>query len=377
MSKKTAIFLISASLLGAGAAYRHQQGQPTQSVDASSQVKNRHTIQTEVKVLTGSAKAPLFEHPDIVKIFEANGLRVSVQKTKATADDIAHLQSASQIPDLIWPAGAAAATQFTSQVPALRTATAVPLLYTELAIATWKSVAVTLLNANLAFVDKEAKTEHLVLNLERFLAMNGKKWSDLPQDPAYKENPHAAHRSLYGTQTFTQPKSIFVATPSMASNTSLLYYGLLAASLNNQEQVKDAQTVATLAQPLKEMAKKQGFVEDTLAGPFEDYIHVGKSKTPMVLVYDNQFNTAQRNGLPADAILMRMSPTLVIKHSAIATSPKGKKIVELLQSPEVRDILTRKLGYELTPQVSPRQIVLDEPSVAVQAALREELLKND
>ena len=226
-------------------------------------------------------------------------------------------------------------------------------------------------------MDKEAKTEHLVLNLERFLAMNGKKWSDLPQDPAYKENPHAAHRSLYGTQTFTQPKSIFVATPSMASNTSLLYYGLLAASLNNQELVKDAQTVATLAQPLKEMAKKQGFVEDTLAGPFEDYIHVGKSKTPMVLVYDNQFNTAQRNGLPADAILMRMSPTLVIKHSAIATSPKGKKIVELLQSPEVRDILTRKLGYELTPQVSPRQIVLDEPSVAVQAALREELLKND
>lgn len=318
---------------------------PALSAPAAAQTK-----QANVSILTGSAKEALLRDPDIAKVLADHGLTVSVTKTSSVDADRVKAPNF----DIVWPAGSNAAKDLS-----LPKSAATSIFFSPLAFASWAPIQ-KILAAN-GVIDSKSSN---VVQLSKLLPLmtSSTRWNQLKDasDHGYALN-----------------RSVLVNTPDIRrSNTGLLYLSLLAFELNNSTPLSNEADVATYATKLAPLISRQGFQEDTLTGPFEDYLGIGMGKAPIVLVYESQFLEAKASGkLPTGAnapTLLYPSPTLFIKHVMLSNTPTGARLAKLFaEDPTIRKILSERYGYRLPNMADKTKPdltdVADEPTSAVLA----------
>lgn len=277
----------------------------------------------KVRLLTGSAKFEFLNDPQVVKILADNGLQVEMTKTGAFEDDV----SKAAVVDAVWPAGAAAAADFSRAWKAPDT---YQVFSTPLAIASWKQL-LPVLEKN-GMVKKDTNVGGLTFSLEKALPLMqaGRRWNQLSDNSAFAVN-----------------RGFLINTPDVRKTaTASLYVSLLAYIQNGNEVPTDANRARALTEALSGVITRQGFQESTLSGPFEDYLSVGMGKAPLVLVYESQFVEAKQAGkLRDNHVLLYPEPGLVLKHVLVARTEAGKRLGELLaNNPELQQ-LAAKHGF--------------------------------
>lgn len=313
---RVGIVTVCAALLGFGIwkSVSDSPATPTGATTPSAEL-------TKVRLLTGSAKFDFLKDPAVTQLLAKEGLAVELTQSGAFATDVARANEF----DAVWPAGAAAASDFAA---AWKSAGTYPVFSTPLVIASWKQLQPVLAANGLA----KQNGDHVDFYLDKALPLmvQGKRWNQLKDNSVFDVN-----------------KGFLVNTPDVRkSSTGALYIAQLAYLLNGSEVPQDVTKGTELAEKLSSLITRQGFQESTLAGPFEDYVGQGMGKAPMVLVYESQFVAAKRAGSLRDsAVLMYPQPGLVLKHVLVARDAAGKKLGEVLSSnPEVQK-LASKYGF--------------------------------
>jgi hypothetical protein len=315
---------------------------PASTEAVSAQEGGAPTNLAHVKVLTGSAKFGFLKDEKLTALLAKEGIALDLEKTGATDTDIAR---AAQF-DVIWPAGANAASDFTS---ALKGTATYPVFSSPLAIASWKKL-VPVLTAN-GIVKAEGSHADFLLEKALPLMVGGKRWNQLSNNDVFAVN-----------------KGFLVNTPDVRkSSTGALFVATLAY-VRNGNDVPEITKASVLAADLSPLITRQGFQEGTLSGPFEDYIGQGMGKAPLVLVYESQFFEAKRQGKLTDShILMYPQPGLVLKHIMVARTNAGKKLGEFMASNRDVQKIAAEYGFRTNdPSIfaaSAKEIGLDAPEL--------------
>ncbi|UBV44676.1 hypothetical protein LAJ19_16050 (plasmid) [Deinococcus taeanensis] len=308
--KRTLAPLLSGALL-LGAAYGGYRSYAQQ-----------HPRITVLKGLIGSEKADFFADPAVKAALKKRGLTVTVE-TAGSRDIAARTLSGY---DFAFPSGSAAARQ--TALRAGQNAQVTDIFYTPLAVATWASLLPTLKRARVL--------DNQTLNVARLLdfSLRGQRWRDLPGSP------------------FKSARTVLVSTTDPRTSSSAAAFLGVAAFTQNGEQVPDEHSVPALLPRLRPMFALQGYQDASSQGPFEDYLAIGMSKAPLVLVYEAQFITAGRaRRLNSAMRLVALTPNTYTRHALVSLSDPGARLAQALTEPELQGLAAQHGWRTLDPRV--------------------------
>lgn len=299
-------------LVGVAAAVFWSSARKGEQDQASARLSARETV----RVVSGSEKMALLEDPRFVAVMEKKGLVIEARKSGsreiATRADLTSF-------DVAFPAGQPAAAKIRDTVKTLGSET---VLVTPMAVASWQPIA-EILQAN--GIIRETAGTWWIGDMDKLfkLMREDKRWRDLP-----------------GNSTFAVGKSILVSTTNVSTSNSAAQFLALASYLaNGRDMVTDADTARRLAAGIAPMFTKQGFQEQSSAGPFEDYLSIGMGKVPLVWIYESQFfEQALRGTLKPGMVLLYPQPTIFSKHVVVALSDAGLRFAQAFKDPEVMAI---------------------------------------
>lgn len=326
MNKHVRIGLVALLLLalvgGVWKSFTAKNSATSASATAAADSGNAPAALQKVRLLTGSAKFGFLKDPELTKLLADNGLELELAKTGAYANDVGRAKDF----DAVWPAGAAAAKDFST---AWSAPTTFQVFSTPLAIASWKPL-MPVLEAN--GLGKLTGAAHGEFQMAKALPLMLKstRWNQLKDNSVFSVN-----------------RGLLVNTPDVRqSTTGGLFVSLMAYIRNNDEVPADVETARQLALELSPLITRQGFQEGTLAGPFEDYLGQGMGKAPLVLIYESQFVEAKRQGkLQANHVLLYPQPGLVLKHVLVARNEPGKRLGELLANNPQAQKIAAQYGF--------------------------------
>ena len=93
---------------------------------------------------------------------------------------------------------------------------------------------------------------------------------------------------------------------------------------------------------------KQGLTAASSEEPFQDYLSIGKGKTPLVMIYEAQYlaAAAANNGsITKDVVLTYPDPDVLSKHTVVPLTANGDKVGQLLlNKPDLQKLAT-KYGF--------------------------------
>jgi hypothetical protein len=272
----------------------------------------------------GSEKAPFFADPRVVAALKRGGFTVTVRT--AGSREIA-TKDLTGI-DFAFPAGAPAAEKIRRDHAG--TQSFVP-FYTPMAIATWAPI-VDLLTA--AGVVSQTSGGYLALDVEKFMALAAKdtRWRDLPGNTAYPVN-----------------KSVLItSTDVRKSNSAAMYLSILSYIANGRNVVETTADATKVLDTISPLFLRQGYVESSSEGPFDDYLVQGMGKAPMVMIYEAQYlaRAAGVDGsITAQMRLVYPTPTILSKHTLVSLSANGAALGKFLSDdPEMRS-LAAEFGF--------------------------------
>ena len=266
----------------------------------------------------GSEKAPFFADPRVVAALKRGGFTVDART--AGSREIATKDFTGI--DFAFPAGVPAAEKIRREHPG--TQSFVP-FFTPMAIATWQPIVDLLTKAGVAH---QTSGGYTALDMTSFMALVAKdtRWKDLPGNTAYPVN-----------------KSVLVtSTDVRTSNSAAMYLSILSYVTNANNVVDTDQQAATVLPQIAPLFLRQGFVEASSAGPFDDYLVQGMGKAPMVMIYEGQFlarAAANDGSITPQMTLMYPLPTILSKHTLVSLTPAGARLGQfLLDDPEIRGL---------------------------------------
>ncbi len=290
----------------------HDSADRTQQQSAQAQ-------QVSLRGLIGSEKEDFFADPRVKTALAARGLTVTVEK--AGSRTIATRYDPQQY-DFGFPSGAPAAQQLKTAAKASNVYTP---FYTPIAIASWRPIADILVANGLAA--KEGDLYYLI-DLPRLLALanQGTRWRDLKKNEA-----------------FATGKSVLLASTDVRTSNSAAMYLALASYLFNDQQVVQSQAdVERVLPQVAPLFLRQGFQEQSSAGPFEDYLALGMGKAPLLVAYESQlvqFWLRHPERKQSDMVLLYPKPTVFSKHVLVPYTPAGARLGEALeQDPQLREL---------------------------------------
>lgn len=338
-------------------------------IDKNGQSSSFFQTKTQtVSLLTSSTKISFLQDARVVSILEKNGLTVNAtrmeqNKTGTLETDLSKIKEF----DAVWPTGVKAANDVAQAYGGAERYT---IYSTPLVIASWKALLPTLSKSQL--VKPVANTNYAMLSLEPTIALmlSNKRWDQLPDN-----------------NVFSVKKSILIATPDpRKSNTASLYLALLAAVKNNYEMPQSVEMAQKITTELAPLITRQGFLEDSPIGPFEDYLGQGMGKAPLVLIQESQFlEAARQNKLNDNHVLLYPEPGLMTKHIMVAKSASGKRLGELLSTNEELQKIAAEYGFRINNPKLFQQVVktpvpdllnqLDAPSTTILNAMNQIMLQ--
>lgn len=197
--------------------------------------------------------------------------------------------------------------------------------FTPMAVASWKMIA-GILEAN--GIVKQREGIYYIIDMTRLLQLIAaeKRWTDLTKNEAY----NIKKSLLMGTTDVRQ------------SNSAAMYLSLASYILNNNNIVDSATQIGPIIQPLEALFLRQGFMENSSAGPFKDYLVMGPGKASLVMIYEAQYfeEASRANGGLSDAMaLLYPEPTIFTKHILVPFNEKGDRLgAALADDPELQKL---------------------------------------
>jgi hypothetical protein len=281
-----------------------------------------HTLRGAV----GSEKLDFFGDERVQAAFAKHGFKVQVDR--AGSREIASLPNLKQY-DFAFPAGEPAAVKIQQTVGV--TKSFVP-FYSVMTVASWQPIA-KILEAN-GLVQKQNGFWY-ILDMRAFLelAAKGKRWKDLKASDAYSIS-----------------RSVLISTTDVRkSNSAAMYLSIASYVFNGDAVVETDSDAAKVLPSIVPLFMKQGWQDNSSAGPFEDYQLIGMGKTPLVMIYEAQFfeqlikNQALQN--KDQMVLLYPRPTVYAKQTFIPLSPDGEKLGALLESDPELQQLAAEFGW--------------------------------
>jgi hypothetical protein len=274
---------------------------------------------TTVHGYIGSEKQAFFQDPAVIATLKQGGFVVDAQT--AGSREIATKDLSKM--DFAFPAGLPAGDKIRRDHAGSKVFSP---FYSPMAIATWAPIVDLLTKAGVAH---QTGAGYTALDMEAFAALVAKdtRWKDLPGNTAYPVN-----------------KSILItSTDVRTSNSAAMYLSILSYVANGNNVVDTDQTAAAAADKVAPLFLKQGYVENSSSGPFDDYLVQGMGKAPMVMIYESQFlaSAAASNGsITPQMALMYPQPTILSKHTFVALSAAGERLGTFLTSnPDIRKLM--------------------------------------
>ncbi|THB77159.1 MAG: hypothetical protein D6B25_07635, partial [Desulfobulbaceae bacterium] len=281
--------------------------------------------QTEITGLVGSEKIPFFSDPEVIEALGKHGLLVKVEK--AGSRQIA-MRSDLKNYDFAFPAGVPAAEKIKREQNVHKSH---PIFFTPMTIASWKMIADILKENGIV---EQRDTIHYIVNLEKLLQMivAETRWSDLNKSENYSVN-----------------KGILItSTDIRKSNSAAMYLSLASFILNGNQVITSEQEIQKHFSDISSLFLRQGYMESSSAGPYNDYLVMGPGKSPMVMVYESQFlhDAALPDSVIRDEMLLLYpEPTVFTKHILLPFSEAGEKLAEALVNDPVLQELAIKHGF--------------------------------
>ena len=291
---------------------------------AQQQSRLQQAQQVNVRGLIGSEKEAFFADPQVVAALAKQGITVTVEKAGSRA--IALRYDAAKY-DFGFPSGAPAAVQLRQ---AARASNVFNPFYTPMVLASWRPIAEILVANGIAQRQGEI---YYVVDLPGLMALveKGTRW-----------------RELKKSEAFATSKSVLVnSTDVRTSNSAAMYLALASYLANNQQIVQSQEDVDRVLPSVAPLFLRQGFQEQSSAGPFEDYLALGMGKAPMLMAYESQMveywlKHPDKAGKGSDMVLMYPKPTVYSKHVLVPYTPAGERLGAALEN----DAALRSLAHE-------------------------------
>jgi hypothetical protein len=307
-------------LAGVGLAIKYSIGEKKTTDAASQRAAGRITV----KVLAGSEKEKFLSDPALAKILDDEGITLSVQKSGsreiATRSDLKTF-------DVAYPAGAHAAVKIAQTTGSKRVYTS---FYTPMAVASWKPLVPVLKTSGLI---EQKNGTYFIVDMSKLVTMmlKGTRWKDMP-----------------GNTAFPVGKSVLVSSTDVRkSNSGGMYLALAAYLANGNNVVDNDADIDKVAPGIVSLFSRQGFQESSSAGPFEDYTAMGIGKTPLVMIYEQQFleYALNRQALDADMVLLYPAPTILSKHTLVALNDNGARFAQVMTTNEKIISIAHHYGF--------------------------------
>lgn len=277
-----------------------------------------------VRGLIGSEKDSFYRDPRVQAAFVRLGLRVEVEKSGSR--EMADNPELKKF-DFAHPAGSPAAQRIRQITQAQRTYTP---FFTPMVLASWSKL-VPVLKANGLIQERDGF--YYLIDLARLLEMSneGKRWRELKDNKVYDSG-----------------RSILISSTDVRKSNSAAMYAALASYLfNGNNVVQSEDDVRKVLPRLGQLFLKQGFLESSSAGPFEDYTGMGMGKAPLVMVYESQWLEYQTKLARAnpEMVMLYPQPTVFTKHVLVPLSEAGNRVGEAMEKDAELQKLAAEYGY--------------------------------
>lgn len=275
--------------------------------------------------LIGSEKETFFADARVQKALALQGITVNVEKAGSRV--IAGRYDATKF-DFGFPSGAPAAQQLRSLSKASNVYTP---FYTPIVFASWRPIAEILVANGMAAKQGDS---YFIVDMPGLMAAveKGTRWKELKSSSA-----------------FATSKSVLVnSTDVRTSNSAAMFLSLASYIANNQQIVQSQEDVDRVMPIVAPLFLRQGFQEQSSAGPFEDYLALGMGKAPLLVAYESQmveFWLKNPERLKADMVLLYPKPTVYSKHVLVPYTPAGARLGAALESDPALRELAHEYGY--------------------------------
>ena len=292
---------------------------------ATEAAKIERDKEVSLRGLIGSEKETFFADPRVQKALALQGITVNVEKAGSRA--IAGRYDATKF-DFGFPSGAPAAQQLRSLSKASNVYTP---FYTPIVFASWRPIAEILVANGMAAKQGDF---YFIVDMPGLLAAveKGTRWKELKSSSA-----------------FPTSKSVLVnSTDVRTSNSAAMFLSLASYIANNQQIVQSQEDVDRVMPIVAPLFLRQGFQEQSSAGPFEDYLALGMGKAPLLVAYESQmveFWLKNPERLKADMVLLYPKPTVYSKHVLVPYTPAGARLGAALESDPALRELAHEYGY--------------------------------
>jgi hypothetical protein len=292
---------------------------------ATEAAKIERDKQVSLRGLIGSEKEPFFADARVQKALALHGITVNIEKAGSRV--IASRYDATKF-DFGFPSGAPAAQQLRSLSKATNVYTP---FYTPIVFASWRPIAEILVANGMAAKQGDF---YYIVDLPGLMAAveKGTRWKELKSSSA-----------------FATSKSVLVnSTDVRTSNSAAMFLALASYIANNQQIVQSQEDVDRVMPIVAPLFLRQGFQEQSSAGPFEDYLALGMGKAPLLVAYESQmveFWLKNPERVKADMVLLYPRPTVYSKHVLVPYTPAGARLGAALENDPALRELAHEYGY--------------------------------
>lgn len=312
-------------LAGVGVGIWHSNRQlSTEQADAAQQ-RLAQSQQATLRGLIGSEKEAFFGDARVQQALAKHGLTVIVEK--AGSRSIANRFDAKNY-DFGFPSGAPAAQQLQRTAKAANVFTP---FYTPIVFASWRPIAEILVANGIATRQGEI---YYIVDLPALMTLvdKGTRW-----------------RELKKSEAFATGKAVLVnSTDVRTSNSAAMYLALASYLVNGQQIVQSAEEADKVLSAVAPLFLRQGFQEQSSAGPFEDYLALGMGKAPLLVAYESQmveFWLRHPDRLKSDMVMLYPRPTVYSKHVLVPYTPAGVRLGQALESDPALRELAHDFGF--------------------------------
>ncbi|WP_218021087.1 three-helix bundle dimerization domain-containing protein [Nocardia mikamii] len=152
---------------------------------------------------------------------------------------------------------------------------------------------------------------------------------------------------LEGNTAYPVRKNVLISTTDPRSSNSAAMYLAVAAYVANDDAIVQGPAAENFVlSKVSRLFTRQGYTENSSAGPFGEYLAAGMGPTPMVWGYESQFVEAAVAGkLPPDAVMLYPSPTVLSRHTLVPLTATGDRVGQLLSTDPELQRLAAEHGF--------------------------------
>ena len=139
------------------------------------------------------------------------------------------------------------------------------------------------------------------------------------------------------------------STDPVTSSPGATYYGLLASMLS--EGQLSSQTLSEAMPKLQQFYKQSGFMNNTPADLFDQYLRTGYGTKPIIVDYEKSMvdfavNNPEGYASVKDRVrILYPEPTIWNSHCIISFTDNGTKFIEALHDKEIQEIAFNRYGF--------------------------------